>query len=940
MEEHANTFSSDRAFENAFLVYIQGIEVPVLSASVRYEVGSLPQAVLQMAPDPELARLGMEDRIEVQIFYKDNYFSTVMGLQPQFRLLFDGTIEGWSYSHSALGRSISFQVSHSSKLLLDTQVFFLTGFDSAAKAAGSQETQTGANTAISPLVYPWSMLFNGIASDGKESMKRPYDLIRNFFKMSVDQSSVKENQSLINCAFLMRSIHRRGLLYQFIPSPILEFEEVRNNQYHVFPLLGDAQSQTIINAIGSKVQQLGMQVNLWDIFNYVYSQMYYEIGTILAPPIAQVDFNPTSANLGIVLGPPHWSNFSITGSKPKSQDFSQWDKQTKPNFLIHHVTKPQWLFGIAPACNVIFPSMIEELDFSESYSAQPTRCYVDSKELFDNYGANGNPVFEELAKLRGAYPPMADQMMQSKTRDRSIADKNLLVWPAEYFRGPQVQTLVSPPILLRLKEEALNSFTPDQIAAQAALDYINLRVESLSKLALDKARKDADAKAAAQHMTPSDETRSKTITDNLSQSLLDQENLLIDELKTRKILTEPVKTIDDLRRQLSQKMSADAQLCFTLLRRFAQMEYFRQGAAARSGSVTMPFNPYIVAGFPVVIFNSEEDGNHFVGHVVAIEHQLSATSMRTVVSFAMGQTLDEYLQNIYDANIGNNQDNLVDSVAAAPANPIPVIRRTTQYQDKAEAYFSRVLHQSQIYGATTEGPSQVKAAAFNVVDAVRFQIPGDEKLHSLTDALADADAVKFKQKFENVQSSLQTEFDKDFALAQENIKKRLQANKITGPAYDTALAQETDAARVNLEQVYRSKAIARFLELPRKNPKNEILDRYTALVPSTEFAPMFAKFESAMYYVSRPVCTLEEYVRFRGPWGWAQNKVPADDPRQGKGADYYARILTFKEGPGDPPKIDANTNIPMDPLPKDLPETRMAWSARLENYRKRFLYGK
>jgi hypothetical protein len=156
MKENNATFTNDRAFENAYLVYIQGIEVPATSVSVRHEIGSLPVCNIQLAPDPQLARLGMEDRIEVQVLYKDNFFTTVKGKQPKFCLLFDGTIEGWSYSHNAFGRNLSFQVSHCSKILQDTTMFFLSGLDSAAQAAINPPSTVASGTAsLSTLNNPW-----------------------------------------------------------------------------------------------------------------------------------------------------------------------------------------------------------------------------------------------------------------------------------------------------------------------------------------------------------------------------------------------------------------------------------------------------------------------------------------------------------------------------------------------------------------------------------------------------------------------------------------------------------------------------------------------------------------------------------------------------------------------------------------------------------------
>jgi hypothetical protein len=976
MTTNSYRFTNDRAFENAYLVYIQGIEVPVQAASVHHEVGSLPVVTLQMAPDPQLARLGMEDRVEVQIFYKDNFFSTVKGTNPEFCVLFDGTIDGWSYSHNAFGRNITFQVSHSSRILQETSMFFFSGIDSSVAAAATPEGQSSsASGVISPLAYPWSLLFRGFGMGNTRAMSRPFDMVDSFFRASLDVETdpTKVNNSIINAAFLVNLLHRRGLRYQFIPSPILEFEKVDDQKYHVFPLMGMSRAQAVISAIGHSVERLGYNVNVWDIFLHVYSQMYYEIGTIMAPPIAQVDLTlPTAVvtsdatgvdtasedapgatatvdtkssknNIGAVLGMPKWklwkdgTEIPNTEQPPEDHSWSPWLDDKKPNFLINHVTKPQWMFGIAPACNVVFPSMIEEVSFSESYSAQPTRCYVDGTELFDLFSTD-NPVMKALGKIRGAYPPLADEKLQSKSRDHRISAKNLLVWPAEFFRGPQSVSIKAPRIIGLVKEDAISNASPEQLMAQYVLDTLHSKEQSIAELAMSQARAEVGSN------TDGIESKRKEIFAKLSENLWSGLTVLVKELVTANILPpgKAYTSLAEVQKDLVAKTAGDTTDAFTMVRRFAQYEYFRQGSGARAGQVNMPFNPYIVAGFPIVIFNSHEDGNHFVGYVVGIDHQLTTSSMRTSVSFIMGQTLDEYLQNIFDARIGNNQDNQISDISAAPVHPFNVLRDVMQVQEQAEIYFSKVLHQATKYTTpvdpkvkkTAAKPTkQVKTAAFDIFRAVKFRIAGDAKSYSMDDVLNDDGFVQFKRKMEKTINQLRADFEKDL------VKQLTSLEETDYKKSSDAIIEERLAQQTALEEQYRVTSIATFMKKPRVNPKNKILDSYTSLGPSDEFAPMCASYESAMRYVSRPVCTLDEYIKFRGSWGWARNPVSAVDEKQGKGAPYYERILNFKEGPGDPPTIDPTTGIPINPLPKDLPETRLPWIQRLLNYRNRFLYG-
>jgi len=85
----------------------------------------------------------------------------------------------------------------------------------------------------------------------------------------------------------------------------------------------------------------------------------------------------------------------------------------------------------------------------------------------------------------------------------------------------------------------------------------------------------------------------------------------------------------------------------------------------------------------------------------------------------------------------------------------------------------------------------------------------------------------------------------------------------------------------------------------------------------------------AMKYVSRPVCTLDEYITFNAERGVRERLVPTSDPLYGKGAPYYAKILALVPGPGERPgvKTDGSQCSVLDT------DTRVNWEARLLAYR-------
>jgi hypothetical protein len=61
----------------------------------------------------------------------------------------------------------------------------------------------------------------------------------------------------------------------------------------------------------------------------------------------------------------------------------------------------------------------------------------------------------------------------------------------------------------------------------------------------------------------------------------------------------------------------------------------------RSMTVEMPFNPFIIQGYPAVIYDSEDTGFNFLGHVMAVEHSISEGSATTTVSLSFVRMISD-----------------------------------------------------------------------------------------------------------------------------------------------------------------------------------------------------------------------------------------------------------------------------------------------------------
>jgi hypothetical protein len=64
---------------------------------------------------------------------------------------------------------------------------------------------------------------------------------------------------------------------------------------------------------------------------------------------------------------------------------------------------------------------------------------------------------------------------------------------------------------------------------------------------------------------------------------------------------------------------------------------------SRNFTVTTAFNPYIVQGFPAVVYDTEETGFIFVGYVLGLQHQLGKRGMSTNVTLGLVRDIQDEL---------------------------------------------------------------------------------------------------------------------------------------------------------------------------------------------------------------------------------------------------------------------------------------------------------
>ena len=453
--------------QGAWLVYLNGIQIPCPSVTVSYGVWQIPEATLSFPPHRLLQRLGAEDRLEVTIFYLDTIHTPE---EPKFRLLFEGEILGWSYSSSPMGRMITFNALADISIYQSLYFFFMNTVD----AVVGYKTTPGAdaNTLFTAGVhYPFSIFRKGLfltqaADQEKPNIEKPYDILANILTgiLSGPPDDGPDTRPIPCVNFFSRWARKRNFHNRFVAMPL--FEDTRGNltkNLGAFPLFQSVQAEYALKAMSTSLSEtVGEQGSLYDLLQKIFGMSYCELAMIPTAPMVIADVVS-----GAILQPPH-----------KPRDLG--DTATQPYRLVNYFAKPQMLFGSAPSCNLIFPSMIRNYTYSENYWQQPTRTYVNDQ--FFTSGLPGKTGLVASATSVG-YPEAIDAVLQLRrltgegdaaTRYPTATGKNVLSFPEEFFKGPVLNRMPVPMWFSHLANaraaEARTSQTAEQTTSSPPVD--------------------------------------------------------------------------------------------------------------------------------------------------------------------------------------------------------------------------------------------------------------------------------------------------------------------------------------------------------------------------------------------------------------------------------------------------------------------------------------
>jgi len=652
------TFGDGVLHQAAWICYINGLEIPVMAAEVQFGVWRMPVASLQFTPHPLLQRIGSEDRLQVIIFYLDEFIEPK---NPQFRLL--GEFEAVGSGYSSTTGSRQFQLDCVAPIQIFKQMYFsqLAAYknaivkkavDGLAIFGSTLTVQTGQDWPSDPLFTS----FTGMVNSKKKSptnrirkgsfIRRPIDLIlhifqailspvntakvetktsdssatKNDFPTQYEKASVKSPPgkvtratSVISKNFYARWMKMTGFHKRFFALPMFEDDITEGGCFPIIKATGG------YAALRSLQKHAGPRKgSAWDMFMNIYPKMYMEIAMIPTPPAAFIQ-----KKTGKVIGK----------TKTAANQFRG---------IMAYFVKPQCLFAIPPACNILFPSMLESFNYQESYLAQPTRIKIrkgHGSNLAKQLSAGTNSVFRSVVRqlLNTGYPSVVYKRAAAYEKAPGSNDENFLIFPEEMFKGPVIQRMAPPPWMQHLfkrisgKKKDKTGEDDNKFPEMTKEDYI--------ANGLKKAEAEIEDYAKTGEIDQFSEETNAAIQETIGDVVIDPvaleegKQLVLDRLETSAAL------------KYDEEELTETSGIQSLLKKYAQYEFLRARYEKRGGGVSGHPNPYLTPGFPGVVLDQRASGFDCYGYVTNVTQSYSvvgtSAQWKTRADLAFMRTIQE-----------------------------------------------------------------------------------------------------------------------------------------------------------------------------------------------------------------------------------------------------------------------------------------------------------
>lgn len=909
------------SFSGGFLVYINGVRVPAHSASVSVQLDTPASASIQVPAHPILYGLGDEDLLDIAIFYLDSYHYE----EAKWCLLFEGRITGQGYSNTPSNESLYFTAESNMNALGDLYLRFLGKRGGKSVSNKSYPNQID----IKGKSYK-SFLSESLAG---RPLARPFDLIDNVYhsvlgsdvagiNSSISKQATKSSLDLVQKKLQALGSKFEAAARRSVGSPSdfssdTDYKEQVNNEIRklkekwVRDHFGDPSSSNLDKEILRRLKEdikaralKGSPTVTTGFFARYFRRIRSRNHWVCSPYLEGIpnSDNPIRAHIGGGVFP----MFRATKTK-------RYAKSIAKNSGAKYGPGGSALSVVRNIFNLYFYRMSEIL----APPAYTVDKYGLPKDKFYSKG-DSNDYFSWSKGL-------------TKTGDR-LCIASYLSHPSTPFAVPPACNAIFPSMRTSFNVNNSYSSKPTRLYFEKRSPYgrLDFSVNS-SSYATDSSRvtfpsvvagaaQRAAGKASEEIdllVFPEEYYRGPRPTPGqMHPTYADIKKYASAGRFGTKDRGDPVIPVTSIygmspeeaisSLESVEKAHSKGISSYGLYFLLARKQFLERKYGAVSGDVSMMFNPYVICGFPCAILGGEKSGLHFYGEVVSVNHSLSSVGNSTTIQVGTLRSANSVLQGI----VADRFD--IDSY---PQEPVEEVRDLLQVYEPANEYYTQVLKKDDIGTLSAEGLEL--AIEFNSKSEdlrelkdkrLRFQLTL-ETLHGTIEQSPDASQEALKDMDERIRTlSAEVGTLKDnpgVADTPLGLPAAFDLKSFLGwqSSDDPSNTQFIVTSPLDLERRERQGAPSSRISQPGY--------RTDKLVPLPETSRYFKSSTQAMKVVSRPVCTLEQYIDFYSCVDLDMSISSLEGRGRGcrlgerrehfSGAIYYDVIRQYIGGPGVEP---------------------------------------
>jgi len=932
-----------KATVGSVLLYLNGVRVPCTSVSVSYADGTPASGGAQIPWHPILEGLGEEDLIQVAVFYLD----TVYYDKPEYCLLFEGRLSGYSYSNTSTAESMSLQFESNLMILNDMSI----NFTSKATKSGSTADKDYPNQ-LNVKGRGTSLLTSKFSG---RSIKRPFDIIENIIYAAtgsyrdknkytdlIDQDKFLKEVSRLEEALTEAAVDEVNRLRD--ANPGMDEEELR-----------DRALQSAFDGIEEQGLDMG-----------VPSDRYFSSGDsirgkarLAAAALINRKVKSSAVNYrDVVLSgffarhmrllrfrehwmcSPYLEGFPGDSSKDPTLGggvFPMLRSKGAKRFFKAMLRRTGEKMGpqgrvlslVSNLYNLMF-YRIQELPAPPAYiSSKYSIPDKQFKSVLDGLEDGEIPNYSDIyskAYAKGGHVTIGSYLT-APVAPYAIPPSCNVIFPCQRISLSLTNSTNSPPTRVyynrrnQLGKLNLSSKAPGHNYDASRVGYPSIAA-GLSQKAAGGSSRDLEALVFPEEYFRGPRVKMSYAHPSYSaiQDFANSARFSESKLRSGKAATVFDTDPESVNYSIEavEKSSSKGISSYGLYYMLAQKEYQDARTASRGGSISTVFNPYIIPGFPCAVLSGDDSGMQYYAKIASVTHTLSNQGAATT--------------SISISNVRDIKDNLKQVVIdraitdISPSDPIKEIRNLLQVSESAEEYYRSLLKRGEqvsqvlspevirltqlvddLYSRVQEAEETERAYILGVLTFK--DLAGKEYSYAERESgrlslnrrrgdlkLTEEERTKVKSLLAESASFIRAR--EDHAKAKQQLEEELRKAE---DQQDAASAEYKTGTMIPCS--FDVKDLLGWKVEEHSTPKRiNILDTdvypdddepvwgvpdNSKLVPLAETRGYFKDVDMAMKYNSRPVCTLEEYIHF---YAVADRSPGSDEVGRGRGVRGRRRV--------------------------------------------------